>query len=123
MFASTILVWVWIVIAKFFITQVTGGAGFVGSHLVDNLMVAGHEVTVIDNFFTGRKQNVMHWIGHPNFELINHDVVNPIFIEGKLNIPFVVLQYSYEVFHLSYHVFSTIQLLVLYVKLFKQNNF
>lgn len=63
-------------------SKVTGGAGFVGSHLVDALMADGHEVTVVDNFFTGRKQNVVHWIGHPNFELMNHDIVNPIFIEG-----------------------------------------
>jgi UDP-glucuronate decarboxylase len=60
---------------------VTGGAGFVGSHLVDELMKLGHEVTVIDNFFTGRKRNVEHWVGHPNFELINHDVVERIMIE------------------------------------------
>jgi len=60
---------------------ITGGAGFVGSHLVDALMRDGHEVTVIDNFFTGRKKNVDQWIGHPNFELINHDVVNPLMIE------------------------------------------
>ena len=59
----------------------TGGAGFVGCHLVDALMVAGHEVTVVDNFFTGRKSNVEHWIGHENFELINHDVVEPLYIE------------------------------------------
>ena len=60
---------------------VTGGAGFVGSHLVDHLMLQGHEVTVADNFFTGRKRNVEHWIGHENFELINHDVVKPLFLE------------------------------------------
>eukprot|EP00123_Amoebidium_parasiticum_P013029 comp21719_c0_seq1/m.30700 comp21719_c0_seq1/g.30700 ORF comp21719_c0_seq1/g.30700 comp21719_c0_seq1/m.30700 type:complete len:403 (-) comp21719_c0_seq1:104-1312(-) len=60
---------------------VTGGAGFVGSHLVDKLMAQGHEVTVLDNYFTGRKSNVEHWIGHPNFELIRHDVVNPILLE------------------------------------------
>ncbi|KDR09682.1 UDP-glucuronic acid decarboxylase 1 [Zootermopsis nevadensis] len=60
---------------------VTGGAGFVGSHLVDRLMMAGHEVIVADNFFTGRKQNVDHWIGHENFELIHHDIVNPLYIE------------------------------------------
>ncbi|KAJ8787847.1 hypothetical protein J1605_005651 [Eschrichtius robustus] len=63
-------------------TQVTGGAGFVGSHLTDKLMMDGHEVTVVDNFFTGRKRNVEHWIGHENFELINHDVVEPLYIEG-----------------------------------------
>ncbi|XP_072035254.1 UDP-glucuronic acid decarboxylase 1-like isoform X2 [Amphiura filiformis] len=60
---------------------ITGGAGFVGSHLTDQLMMDGHEVTVVDNFFTGRKRNVEHWIGHPNFELINHDVVEPLLIE------------------------------------------
>uniref|UniRef100_A0AAQ4RJ21 UDP-glucuronic acid decarboxylase 1 n=1 Tax=Gasterosteus aculeatus aculeatus TaxID=481459 RepID=A0AAQ4RJ21_GASAC len=61
---------------------ITGGAGFVGSHLTDKLMMDGHEVTVVDNFFTGRKRNVEHWIGHENFELINHDVVEPLYIEG-----------------------------------------
>ncbi|XP_074602754.1 UDP-xylose synthase [Brevipalpus obovatus] len=60
---------------------VTGGAGFVGSHLVDSLMREGHEVTVVDNFFTGRKKNLRHWISHPNFELIHHDIVNPLYIE------------------------------------------
>lgn len=60
---------------------VTGGAGFVGSHLVDRLMLLGHEVTVLDNFFTGSRTNVSHWIGHPNFEMVRHDVVEPFMIE------------------------------------------
>ncbi|CAN8280494.1 unnamed protein product [Cochlearia groenlandica] len=60
---------------------VTGGAGFVGSHLVDRLMARGDNVIVVDNFFTGRKENVMHHFGNPNFELIRHDVVEPILLE------------------------------------------
>ncbi len=62
---------------------VTGGSGFVGSHLVDRLMTQGHRVYVADNFFTGSKTNTEHWIGHPNFELINHDIVNPLYLEGN----------------------------------------
>ncbi|KAF9598015.1 hypothetical protein IFM89_023587 [Coptis chinensis] len=60
---------------------VTGGAGFVGSHLVDKLLGRGDSVIVIDNFFTGRKENVMHHFGNPRFELIRHDVVDPILLE------------------------------------------
>ncbi|TYH57498.1 hypothetical protein ES332_D08G093300v1 [Gossypium tomentosum] len=60
---------------------VTGGAGFVGSHLVDRLIARGDSVIVVDNFFTGRKQNVMHHFGNPNFELIRHDVVEPLLLE------------------------------------------
>lgn len=60
---------------------ITGGAGFVGSHLTDRLMLQGHEVIVADNMFTGRKRNVAHWIGHPNFDLVNHDIVNPLYVE------------------------------------------
>ncbi|CAG9539037.1 unnamed protein product [Cercopithifilaria johnstoni] len=60
---------------------VTGGAGFVGSHLVDHLMLDGHEVVALDNYFTGRKRNVEHWVGHPNFELVHHDVVNSYLTE------------------------------------------
>jgi UDP-glucuronate decarboxylase len=60
---------------------VTGGAGFVGSHLVDKLMMEGHEVTVLDNFFTGQRKNIAHWLQHPNFSLIVHDITEPIRIE------------------------------------------
>ncbi len=60
---------------------ITGGAGFLGSHLVDRLMKAGEEVICLDNYFTGRKANIRHWIGHPNFELIRHDVTEPIKLE------------------------------------------
>ncbi|KAI4805136.1 hypothetical protein KUCAC02_009766 [Chaenocephalus aceratus] len=73
---------------------ITGGAGFVGSHLTDKLMMDGHEVTVVDNFFTGRKRNVEHWIGHENFELINHDVVEPLYIEA-FSPPLVTSQYGF----------------------------
>ncbi|KAL3753858.1 hypothetical protein ACJRO7_001150 [Eucalyptus globulus] len=60
---------------------VTGGAGFVGSHLVDKLIARGDDVIVIDNFFTGRKENVVHHFANPRFELIRHDVVEPILLE------------------------------------------
>ncbi|CAH8452794.1 unnamed protein product [Heterobilharzia americana] len=60
---------------------VTGGAGFVGSHLVDRLMQDGHEVIALDNFVTGKRRNIEQWIGHSNFELIHHDVTNPIYVE------------------------------------------
>ncbi|VVA25228.1 PREDICTED: UDP-glucuronic acid decarboxylase [Prunus dulcis] len=60
---------------------VTGGAGFVGSHLVDRLIERGDSVIVVDNFFTGRKENVMHHFGNPRFELIRHDVVEPLLLE------------------------------------------
>ena len=60
---------------------VTGGAGFVGSHLIDRLMAKGEEVICVDNYFTGRKDNIRHWISHPNFELIRHDVTEPIRLE------------------------------------------
>ncbi|XP_027363097.1 UDP-glucuronic acid decarboxylase 1-like isoform X2 [Abrus precatorius] len=60
---------------------VTGGAGFVGSHLVDKLIARGNDVIVIDNFFTGRKDNLVHLFGNPRFELIRHDVVEPILLE------------------------------------------
>ncbi|WVZ67045.1 hypothetical protein U9M48_016184 [Paspalum notatum var. saurae] len=60
---------------------VTGGAGFVGSHLVDRLLARGDSVIVVDNLFTGRKANVLHHLGNPAFEMIRHDVVEPILLE------------------------------------------
>lgn len=60
---------------------VTGGAGFLGSHLCDRLLADGDEVICLDNFFTGRRRNVEHLLGHPHFELIRHDVVEPILLE------------------------------------------
>ncbi len=61
---------------------VTGGAGFIGSHLIDRLMTAGHEVICLDNFYTGNKRNIRKWLDHPDFELIRHDVTEPIRLEA-----------------------------------------
>jgi UDP-glucuronate decarboxylase len=60
---------------------VTGGAGFLGSHLCDRLVEAGYDVLCLDNFFTGTKRNIKHLFGEPNFELIRHDLAQPIFLE------------------------------------------
>lgn len=60
---------------------VTGGAGFIGSHLIDRLMNDGHEVICLDNFYTGKKHNLRPWLDNPNFELIRHDITEPIRLE------------------------------------------
>ena len=60
---------------------VTGGAGFIGSHLVEKLLAQNHEVISLDNYFTGSKANLEHLLSHPSLELIRHDIVNPIMLE------------------------------------------
>ena len=61
--------------------MVTGGAGFLGSHLIDRLIADGHEVLCVDNFFTGSRANVAHLLGHPRFELLRHDITMPLSVE------------------------------------------
>jgi UDP-glucuronate decarboxylase len=60
---------------------VTGGAGFLGSHLCERLLEEGNEVICVDNYFTGQKRNVVHLLNHPYFELVRHDVTFPFFVE------------------------------------------
>ena len=60
---------------------VTGGAGFIGSHLIDRLINEGHEILCLDNFYTGHKRNILKWMSHPYFELIRHDITEPIRLE------------------------------------------
>lgn len=60
---------------------VTGGAGFIGSHLIDRLMSQGHEILCLDNFYTGHKENILKWLDNPYFELIRHDITEPIRLE------------------------------------------
>jgi UDP-glucuronate decarboxylase len=79
---------------------VTGGAGFLGSHLTDRLIKDGHDVLCLDNFFTGSKQNITHLIGHPYFELIRHDVTFPLYVEidqiYNLACPASPVHYQYD---------------------------
>ena len=60
---------------------ITGGAGFLGSHLCDKLIEQDHEILCLDNFFTGSRENIIHLLANPHFELIRHDIINPIFLE------------------------------------------
>ena len=60
---------------------ITGGAGFLGSHLSDRLIESGHEVLCVDNFYTGRRENIAHLLQHPRFELLRHDVSFPLYVE------------------------------------------
>jgi UDP-glucuronate decarboxylase len=79
---------------------ITGGAGFLGSHLCDHLVSQGHDVLCLDNFFTGTKKNIVHLLKKPNFELIRHDLVQPIFIEAdeiyNLACPASPIHYQYN---------------------------
>ena len=60
---------------------ITGGAGFLGSHLCERLLDAGCEILCLDNYFTGSKKNILHLMGNPHFEMIRHDITNPIYLE------------------------------------------
>src|SRR6201990_1532789 len=60
---------------------VTGGAGFLGSHLCERLLAEGHEVLCVDNYFTGRKDNIAHLLSNPHFEAMRHDVTFPLYVE------------------------------------------
>lgn len=66
-------------------TLITGGAGFLGSHLCDRFIAEGHDVIAMDNLITGNVDNIAHLAGHPNFKFIKHDVSNYIFVEGELD--------------------------------------
>ena len=79
---------------------ITGGAGFLGSHLCDRLLEDGHEVICVDNFFTGSKANITHLLDHPRFELIRHDVTFPLYVEVdeiyNLACPASPVHYQYD---------------------------
>jgi UDP-glucuronate decarboxylase len=79
---------------------VTGGAGFLGSHLIDRLLSDGHEVLCVDNLFTGTKRNVEHWHANPRFEFLRHDVTFPLFVEVdeiyNLACPASPIQYQHD---------------------------
>ncbi|MGH7536708.1 MAG: GDP-mannose 4,6-dehydratase, partial [Gemmatimonadales bacterium] len=97
---------------------VTGGAGFIGSHLCDRLLAAGDHVVCLDNFFTGRRENITHLLEHPGFELLRHDVTEPIFIDVdqiyNLACPASPVHYQYNpVKTVKSNVMGTINVLVL----------
>ena len=79
---------------------VTGGAGFIGSHLCERLLADGSDVLCVDNFFTGTKDNIAHLVGNPHFELMRHDVTFPLFVEVdeiyNLACPAAPIHYQYD---------------------------
>jgi len=97
---------------------VTGGAGFLGSHLCERLLTAGHNVVCLDNLFTGRRENIAHLLDHSKFELLRHDVTEPLFIDVEqiynLACPASPLHYQYNpVKTVKSNVLGTINMLVL----------
>jgi UDP-glucuronate decarboxylase len=80
--------------------MVTGGAGFLGSHLCEKLLVTGNEVLCVDNYFTGRKANIIHLMDNPNFEVLRHDITVPLSVEVdeiyNLACPASPIQYRYD---------------------------
>src|SRR5215218_2053351 len=97
---------------------VTGGAGFIGSHLCERLLLQGHDVICLDNFFTGRKGNIEHLLENPQFEVLRHDVIDPLFLEVEqiynLACPASPIHYQYNpVKTVKSNVLGTINMLVL----------
>ncbi len=95
---------------------VTGGAGFIGSHLIDRLLEEGNEVVCLDNFYTGRKENLLRWFDYYNFELIRHDITEPIRLETEqiyhLACPASPVHYQYNpVKTIKTNVMGTINML------------
>ena len=97
---------------------VTGGAGFIGSHLCERLLAEGHRVTCLDNFFTGRRENIEHLLDNHHFEVLRHDVTEPLFLEVEqiynLACPASPIHYQYNpVKTVKSNVLGTINMLVL----------
>jgi UDP-glucuronate decarboxylase len=97
---------------------VTGGAGFIGSHLCERLIAQGHEVVCLDNFFTGRRDNVRHLLDSPHFELLRHDVCEPLLLEVdqiyNLACPASPVHYQYNpIKTVKSNVMGTLNMLVL----------
>ena len=82
---------------------ITGGAGFLGSHLCDRLLKDGADVLCVDNFFTGTKQNITHLIGHPCFELSRHDVTFPLYVEVDQIYNLADLEGNRQIHHRAAH--------------------